>query len=141
MALQGLAAILLSALLLVSLSAQERSEGVAACAAWPKLDSTFPELDPSRTVRDPASGVVFYRTDLLLRFQAGTERAAKCALFKENGLTVIGETFTGGFFVRMPDPVTWERFDAQVASLRSDPSIYVVLRLDTASPAMITNAQ
>lgn len=113
--------------------------GRDSCGSWPRLTDTYPELDPSKVVSDPGTGIVFYRTDLLIRFQPGTTVQAKCALFARDDLTVTGETFTGGFFVKLPDPQSWERFDSLVSQMRHDSLLSVVLRLDTAPPELIVN--
>lgn len=71
---------------------------------WPSLVDRLPPLDATRLVATTDSSLVFFRTDVTLRFRAGVPDSAKAAFFARNGLQVLGVTPSGRFFVRMPDP-------------------------------------
>jgi hypothetical protein len=92
---------------------------------WPLLTNSVPPLDTTRVVRHPTdSAVVYFRTDIALRFKAGVPDSVKAAFFARNGLQVLGVTRSGQFFVRMPDPgSTLQSFYDALDRLEADPSV------------------
>lgn len=71
--------------------------------SWPLLTNTFPQLDTSRLVSLP-SGRYLYRANITLRFLDAVADTSKVAFFSRHGMTVVGVTRSGRFFVGIPDP-------------------------------------
>jgi len=70
----------------------------------------------------------------MLAFRPGVSDEAKRALFASRGLTVLGVTPSGIFFVRFADPgPSFEAFEAFSDSLRAEPTVQNVAPIN-ASP-------
>src|SRR5882724_5519104 len=70
---------------------------------WPLLVDTVPRLDTTRLVQLP-SGRWLYRANITLRFKDHLSDSAKVAFFNRHGMTVVGVTRSGRFFVGIRDP-------------------------------------
>jgi len=106
--------------------------GTPPDTTWPLLTgiNTLPALDTTRLVALP-SGRLVYRTDITLRFKDGVTDSAKAAFFRRHGMSVVGVTRSGQFFVRIPDPgPSLDSLFSLLERLRSEPEILVAASLD-----------
>jgi hypothetical protein len=84
-------------------------------------------VDPTKTVTVPGTGVVYFRTNAILIFNAGVPDQAKQAIFSQYGLTVLGVTPGGTFHVKFADPGTSiAALEAFLATLRARPELRTV---------------
>src|SRR5437867_1135615 len=90
---------------------------------WPLLIDSFPNLDTTRRVQLP-SGRWLYRADIALRFKESVSDSAKIRFFSRHGMTVVGVTRSGKFFVsiRDPGPMLDSLMD-RLQRLRAEPEI------------------
>jgi subtilisin family serine protease len=100
---------------------------VAQSTSWPVL-SAYPHLDASRLVhRAGDTSVVYFRTNIALRFKESVSDSAKRAFFARNSMTVVG-VGGGQFFVGIPDPgPDLDSLYAAVDRLRAQPEVYVAV--------------
>lgn len=97
-------------------------------AGWLLLTSNSPGIDTTKQVQRPGTDMIMYRTSLMLRFQDGLSDQQKQAILTANGLTVLGVTVSGLFYVSFADPgPSITAFDAFVDSLNATPGIWHVL--------------
>src|SRR5437867_4263371 len=90
---------------------------------WPLLVDSFPKLDTTRRVQLP-SGRWLYRANITLRFNASVSDSAKFGFFSRHGMTVVGVTRSGQFFVGIPDPgPTLDSLMGRLQRLRTEPEI------------------
>ncbi len=95
---------------------------------WPVLVSDLPVFDTTKLVQQPGTSIVMFRTAAALRFTNGVSDAAKQAFFAQNGLTVLGVTRTGLFFVGFTDPGnSFSQYEAFLSVLRAKPEVVVVM--------------
>ncbi len=96
--------------------------------SWPLLTDSYPTLDTSLVVRHPIdTALIYFRTDVVLRFKPGTSDSTEAAFFARNSLQVLGVTRSGQFFVKIPDPgsALQNLYDA-IDRLEGDPVILLV---------------
>src|SRR5437879_10222430 len=89
----------------------------------PLLIDSFPKLDTTRRLQLP-SGRWLYRANITLRFKESVSDSAKLAFFSRHGMTVVGVTRSGKFFVGIPDPgPTVDSLMGRLQRLSAEPSI------------------
>lgn len=99
---------------------------VPMVAPWPRL-TTVPMFDSTKLVQ-ATSDLIFFRTEIKIRFQDTISDSAKLAFFSARNLQVISEDRTHAFYVRIPDPGTsYAAFTAAIAQLRAAPEIALVI--------------
>src|SRR5439155_23923434 len=76
-----------------------------------------------------------YRANLTLRFKESVSDSAKIGFFSRHGMTVVGVTRSGRFFVNIPDPgPTLDSLMGRLQRLRAEPEIRFVASLDFSPP-------
>ncbi len=119
-----------SAAILVSLAVSLLSSLAAQQPPWPLLIDSFPRLDTTRRVQLP-SGRWLYRANITLRFKESVSDSAKREFFSRHGMTVVGVTRSGRFFVGIPDPgPTLDSLMGRLQRLRAEPKIRFAASLD-----------
>jgi len=103
---------------------------VTQSAGWPEL-TTYPFLDTSRLAHPEGdTSLIYFRTDIALRFKTGVSDSAKAVFFARHAMTVLGVA-RGQFFVRMPDPgPSLQSFYGAIDSLRSEPEVLVAIAIE-----------
>jgi hypothetical protein len=97
-----------------------------AFADWPRLTELL-VLDTTRLVTLPNNTYQLYRTELVIVFEDGMSDASKQSILNSLGMTVLGVTAAGSFFVRFPDRgPSYQAYRAFVDSVRARPGIRVV---------------
>jgi len=110
--------------------------------SWPKLGDAIPLPDSTKIVLDPDGGLAYFRTDLKLRFKASTPDNAKSELFSRYGMTVLGEEWTGGFYVRIPDPgPSWTDLQRVLNQLNQESIVDRAMPLMRENSAFTPNAR
>ena len=123
-----------SAAILVSLAVSLLSSLAAQQPPWPLLIDSFPRLDTTRRVQLP-SGRWLYRANITLRFKESVSDSAKREFFSRHGMTVVGVTRSGRFFVGIPDPgPTLDSLMGRLQLLRTEPEIRFAASLDFSPP-------
>ena len=123
-----------SAAILVSLAVSLLPSLAAQQPTWPLLIDSLPRLDTTRRVQLP-SGRWLYRANLTLRFKESVSDSAKIGFFSRHGMTVVGVTRSGRFFVNIPDPgPTLDSLMGRLQGLRAEPEIRFVASLDFSPP-------
>jgi len=123
-----------SAAILVSLAVSLLPSLAAQQPPWPLLIDSLPRLDTTRRVQLP-SGRWLYRANLTLRFKESVSDSAKLVFFSRHGMTVVGVTRSGKFFVGIPDPgPTLDSLMARLQRLRTEPEIRFGASLDFSPP-------
>src|SRR5438093_7115027 len=90
---------------------------------WPLLVDSFPKLDTTRRIQLP-SGRWLYRANITLRFKESVADSAKIGFFSQHGMTVVGVTRSGKFFVGIPDPApTMDSLMGRLQRLSTEPEI------------------
>ena len=119
-----------SAAILVSLAVSLLSSLAAQQPPWPLLIDSFPRLDTTRRVELP-SGRWLYGANITLRFKESVSHSAKLAFFNRHGMTVVGVTRSGKFFVGIPDPgPTLDSLMGRLQRLSAEPAIRFAASLD-----------
>ncbi len=119
-----------SAAILVSLAVSLLPSPAAQQPNWPLLIDSFPKLDTTRRVQLP-SGRWLYRANITLRFKESVSDSTKIRFFKRHGMTVVGVTRSGRFFVNIPDPgPTLDSLMGRLQRLRAEPKIRFAASLD-----------
>ena len=109
--------------ILVSLAVSLLPSPAAQQPNWPLLIDSFPKLDTTRRVQLP-SGRWLYRANITLRFKESVSNSAKLAFFSRHGMTVVGVTRSGKFFVSIPDPgPTLDSLTGRLQRLSTEPEI------------------
>ena len=120
--------------ILVSLAVSLLPSLAAQQPTWPLLIDSLPRLDATRRVQLP-SGRWLYRANLTLRFKESVSDSAKIGFFSRHGMTVVGVTRSGRFFVNIPDPgPTLDSLMGRLQRLRAEPEIRFVASLDFSPP-------
>ncbi|MGH2397675.1 MAG: S8 family serine peptidase, partial [bacterium] len=98
--------------------------------SWPLLVDSVPQLDTTRLVQLP-SGRYLHRANITLRFKDNVSKSAKVAFFNRHGMTVVGVTQSGQFFVGIPDPgPSLESLFTVLRQLRTEPEILIAASLN-----------
>lgn len=95
---------------------------------WPILTGTMPVLDTSKVVA-PATGstTLFYRTEVILRFQPGLTDPEKAQFFARHGMVVVAALRGDRFIVRWPDPGSnIESFRDRMSSIEAEQEIHLI---------------
>ena len=112
-----------SATILIALVMRLLPSPAAQQPTWPLLIDSFPKLDTTRRVQLP-SGRWLYRANITLRFKENVPDSAKIRFFSRHGMTVVGVTRSGRFFVGIPDPgPTLDSLMGRLQRLRAEPEI------------------
>jgi hypothetical protein len=99
-------------------------------AGWVLLTSTSPAIDTTKVVQQPGTSMEMYRTALIIGFDPSLSDQVKGAFFVEHGLTVLGVTSFGWYYVSFPDPgQSFQAYDGIMDSLRSVSGVRFVLSI------------
>lgn len=94
---------------------------------WTILTSNTVTLDASKLIQRPGTSSQMYRTAAVVTFVPGVSDVSKQSYFAAQGLTVLGVTTFGWYYVTFADPgQSISAFDTKIQTLRSQPGVAAV---------------